>query len=284
MNEYPAGTGTRPEQDGELRQAARQAAEQTRSAVGEVAGTAKEQTRAVAGEVGHQARRAVGELRARADEQAWRQSRRAAQGIRQWADELAVAGDAVKPDSPVSDVVRQVADGGRRAADYLERNGLAGVVREVQDFARRRPGAFLAGALAAGFLAGRIAKAASESGTAGASGDGADTWRAAGPGAGRPWSDGGGRIAEGTWGAEDTTAPTAPIRQAPPVTPPAVAPGSAAPAAPPSPPPSGLSSQSHVTPAGPSGHGTGSGPGFGEERFPGTPVTPPPTDRGGEPR
>ncbi|WP_204287439.1 hypothetical protein [Microbispora amethystogenes] len=56
-------------------------------------------------------------------------------------------------------MVRQVADRGRRTADYLETEGLSGAVRDVQDFARRRPGLFLAGALVAGFLAGRAVKA-----------------------------------------------------------------------------------------------------------------------------
>jgi len=55
-------------------------------------------------------------------------------------------------------VVSRVADGGRQLADYLDRNGPDGVLREVQDFARRRPGAFLATALAAGFVVGRIGK------------------------------------------------------------------------------------------------------------------------------
>jgi hypothetical protein len=54
--------------------------------------------------------------------------------------------------------VSRVADGGRQLADYLDRNGPEGVLQEVQDFARRRPGAFLATALAAGFVVGRLGK------------------------------------------------------------------------------------------------------------------------------
>ena len=61
-------------------------------------------------------------------------------------------------DSPAAAVVSRVADGGRQIADYLDRNGPEGVLREVQDFARRRPGAFLATALAAGFVVGRLGK------------------------------------------------------------------------------------------------------------------------------
>jgi hypothetical protein len=55
-------------------------------------------------------------------------------------------------------VVTQVSQGGRRVADYLAENGPDGVLREVQDFARRRPGTFLAVAAAAGFVVGRLGK------------------------------------------------------------------------------------------------------------------------------
>jgi hypothetical protein len=54
--------------------------------------------------------------------------------------------------------VSRIADSGRQFADYLDRHGPEGVLREVQDFARRRPGAFLATALAAGFVVGRLGK------------------------------------------------------------------------------------------------------------------------------
>ncbi|GAA3076206.1 hypothetical protein [Streptosporangium carneum] len=155
MSEYPTGPDRGAGQSGGLQATAQQG----KAAVGEVAETAKDQAQAVAAEAREQARQAVGQLRERAGEQAREQSRRAAQGIRQWADELNSMSEAAKPDSPVNGVVQQVANRGHQAADYLERHGLAGVVQEVQTFARRRPGVFLAAAAAAGFLAGRIAKA-----------------------------------------------------------------------------------------------------------------------------
>jgi hypothetical protein len=73
-----------------------------------------------------------------------------------------------RQDSPAAAVVSRVADSGRQMADYLDRHGPEGVLREVQDFARRRPGAFLATALAAGFVVGRLGKGvakADDSGT-----------------------------------------------------------------------------------------------------------------------
>lgn len=162
MSEFPTGVGAHSQQnDQEGRPGTGQ---QAKAAAGEVAGTAKDQAQAVAGEARLQTRRAVGQLRERVGEQTEQQSRRAAQGIRQWADELASMSETAKPDSPVSGVVQQVADTGRRAADYLEQHGLSGVTEEVQNFARRRPGVFLAGAVAAGFLVGRMAKATTGAG------------------------------------------------------------------------------------------------------------------------
>ncbi|SNT63821.1 hypothetical protein SAMN05216276_110514 [Streptosporangium subroseum] len=159
MSDYPTGAGERPGQSREFQDSPQSTVQHARSAAGEVADTAKGQTQAVAGEAKQQARQVVDQLRGHVGDQAQHQSQRAAQGIRQWAEDLASMSEGAKPDSPVSGVVQQVADGGRRAADYLDQHGLTGVVQEVQSFARRRPGAFLAGAAAAGFLIGRIAKA-----------------------------------------------------------------------------------------------------------------------------
>lgn len=121
--------------------------------------TAKDQARTVAHEAREQTRQVLHQLRRHTDEQARHQSRRAAGAIRQWTGELEAIGDDAKPDSPMRGVVQQVAEQGHRAADYLETEGLHGAVRDVQDFARRRPGLFLAGALVAGFLVGRAVKA-----------------------------------------------------------------------------------------------------------------------------
>ncbi|MEU4534120.1 hypothetical protein AB0G15_04535 [Streptosporangium sp. NPDC023825] len=169
MSEYSSGAGERPYRSQESQSTVQHA----KSAVGEVADTAKGQTQAVAGEARQQARQVADQLRNRVGDQAQHQSRRAAQGIRQWADDLASMNEVAKPDSPVSGVVQQVADQGRRAADYLDQHGLAGVAQEVQGFARRRPGAFLIGAAAAGFLIGRIAKVTGNTGSPSTPGTGA---------------------------------------------------------------------------------------------------------------
>ena len=127
------------------------------SAASDTAGAAKEQTREVADEVKVQARSLASDAKHRVGTEVKSQNDRLANGLRQFADELdEMVGE--RDDSPARSVVAQVSQGGRRVADYLGEHGPDGVLREVQDFARRRPGTFLLVAAAAGFVAGRLGK------------------------------------------------------------------------------------------------------------------------------
>jgi hypothetical protein len=132
---------------------------QAREAAGEVAGTALEQAKTVAGEARRQAGSAVGDLRGRVTEEVEGQTRRAAETVHQWADDLAEMARNAPDDSPTRTLVSKAADGGHRAAVYLDDHGVAGMTKDLKGFARRRPGAFLAGAALAGFAVGRMAKA-----------------------------------------------------------------------------------------------------------------------------
>jgi hypothetical protein len=142
---------------GRATQVAQQGGQAAAQAAGDVKDTAAEQARRVVGETKSQVRGLASDVRGRVGEQARTQNDRLVGTIRQAADQLdEMRGD--RGDSPAATVVSRVADGGRQFADYLERHGPEGVLREVQDFARRRPGAFLATALAAGFVVGRLGK------------------------------------------------------------------------------------------------------------------------------
>lgn len=132
--------------------------ERIRAAGGEVAGTAGEQARQVTAEAGDQARRVLSQARERLSRESRDQTRRLARGLHQLADELQQMADRSESGSPAQEVVRQAAERGHQAARYLEEQGLDGMVTTVQDFARRRPGVFLAGAALAGFVVGRIAR------------------------------------------------------------------------------------------------------------------------------
>jgi hypothetical protein len=136
-----------------------QTAEHARTAARDVAETAGEQARQVTREAGEQARRVVEDARERLSGEFDSQTGRAASGLRQWADELERMADAGADGSSMRTAVRQLSDGGRQAADYLDEHGVGGVVERVGEFARRRPGTFLIGAAVGGFLAGRLAKA-----------------------------------------------------------------------------------------------------------------------------
>ena len=148
-----------------VNQVAGQTAQAAGQAVSEVKETAAEQAQRVGAEAKIQARNVAGDVRDRLSEQARTQNDRLVGGIRQTADQLdEMRGDRAA--GPAAAVVSRIADGGRQMADYLDRNGPEGVLREVQDFARRRPGAFLATALAAGFVVGRLGKSIAQADSA----------------------------------------------------------------------------------------------------------------------
>ncbi|MGX6601434.1 hypothetical protein ACWKSP_04745 [Micromonosporaceae bacterium Da 78-11] len=148
----PGDDGSSPAQ-----QVAGQAKEAAGQATTDVKDTAKEQAQRVGSEARTQARNVASEVRGKVGEQARTQNDKLVGSIRRTADHLdEMRGE--RADSPAAAVVSRIADGGRQFAEYLDRNGPEGVLREVQDFARRRPGAFLATALAAGFVVGRLGK------------------------------------------------------------------------------------------------------------------------------
>ncbi|MEV6616646.1 hypothetical protein AB0N31_22885 [Streptomyces sp. NPDC051051] len=133
---------------------------QAKQAASQVAGTAAEQVQNVVGEARQQAGTVIDELRHRAMDEAEGQAKRAADTLRQWAGDLSGLAENAQGDSPARSLAAQVADKGHRAADYLDEQGVDGLVSNLQGFARRRPGVFLGGALLAGLAVGRLGRAA----------------------------------------------------------------------------------------------------------------------------
>ncbi|MES9807276.1 MULTISPECIES: hypothetical protein [Streptomyces] len=136
----------------------------------EVGGTAKEEAGNVVGEAAAQAKDLAGELRTQLQGQAETQTQRLAENVRRLSQELRELGDNGKPDSTMADLARRAADGGHQVASHMEKRGPDGLVSDLQSFARRRPGVFLAGAALAGFVVARAGKsigAASSGGTGG---------------------------------------------------------------------------------------------------------------------
>ncbi|MCP9963258.1 hypothetical protein LUX05_21265 [Streptomyces somaliensis] len=159
----------RVRQSGEVaKEQASVTASQAGQAGREVVGSAAEQAKTVVGEARQQAESAVRDLRRRVRDEGQGQTERLVGTVRQWADDLEGMAQSASGDSPARSAVVQAANRGRRAADYLEQRGLDGLMGDLQGFARRRPGAFLGGAVLAGVVAGRLMKA----GKAAHSGDG----------------------------------------------------------------------------------------------------------------
>ncbi|MGW0703502.1 hypothetical protein ACWD0A_30200 [Streptomyces sp. NPDC002867] len=153
----------RAQQTGQAaREQASATAGQAGQAVGQVGGVAAEKARNVAGQAREQAGTAVRDLQGRLREEARGQTERFAGTMRQWADDLAGLAENAPGDSPARSLAAQAADGGHRAADYLDKQGVEGLLGDLQAFARRRPGAFLGGAVLAGLVVGRLAKAGTQ--------------------------------------------------------------------------------------------------------------------------
>jgi hypothetical protein len=132
-----------------------------------VAHSAAEQGKQVVQETGRQAHEVVDQAQAQLMEQASAQQKRAASGLRSLGDQLRSAVDKSEQPGPAVDLVRQASDRISRVADWLEHREPGQVVAELREFARRRPGAFLGGAAAAGMLAGRFTRTMTSGGASG---------------------------------------------------------------------------------------------------------------------
>lgn len=127
-----------------------------------VAGTAASEARDVAGQAKAQVRDLAAEARTQITEQSRTQRDRLSQALDQAAAELRSMVDAGGGDGVATEVVRQAATRAGDLSAFLGRHEPGELVTEVRRFARRRPAAFLFGAVAAGVLAGRTAKGVSQ--------------------------------------------------------------------------------------------------------------------------
>ena len=124
--------------------------------VREVADEVRTQAKAVAGEARQQLDGLITQARDEVSGQAQQRSDQAATQLRTLSQQLVALADG-RPESagPLAGYLYDAEDQVRRVASRLEQGGPQGVIDDVTRFARRRPGLFLAGAMAAGFLVGR---------------------------------------------------------------------------------------------------------------------------------
>lgn len=132
-----------------------------------VAGTAKEEAANVAGTAKEQARTVVNDatqqVRSQVTDQATTQRDRLSETLRTFGDDLdKMASGEGAQSGMAADLVREVSERARSFGSHLQDREPAQLLDEARDFARRRPGTFLLGALAAGVVAGRLFRATAD--------------------------------------------------------------------------------------------------------------------------
>jgi len=119
---------------------------------------AKDQAAQVTAQAGQQIKQLVGQAQSELSEQAQAQQEKLAGGLHSVGDQLkAMAQNSDQP-GMATDLAHQAADKAHEFAGWLDQRDPGSVVCVVRAFARKRPGMFLAVALGAGLVAGRLAR------------------------------------------------------------------------------------------------------------------------------
>jgi hypothetical protein len=167
------GEATRGSATDVAKDQASEVAATAKRAGGQIKDAVTEQAGAITAEAGRQARQLLGQARSELTEQAAQQQQRVAGGLHSLADELDGMVEGSAQDGVATDLARMGADKARDVAQWLDGRDPGSLIDEVRSYARRRPGTYLAIALGAGLLAGRLTRGLTAS-SAGASGTSAD--------------------------------------------------------------------------------------------------------------
>jgi len=138
--------------------ATEQTAQTARAEAGAVAESVKDETKNVAQEAKQQATHALHQVqedvRCRANEEA----SKFAQTLHDTSRQLQSMVDASSEQGFVASLVREGSGATERLATRLDQGGLDAIMADMRSWARRQPGTFVFGALAAGFVVGRLAR------------------------------------------------------------------------------------------------------------------------------
>ena len=114
--------------------------------------------------VAEQAKQGAGrvaeEVKDKAHDQADRQMDRAAERLHSVADQLESMTQETDQEGILVDYALNGARRLHSLADHLEQDGIDGIIRDVENFARRRPGMFIAAGMGVGMVLGRWLKSA----------------------------------------------------------------------------------------------------------------------------
>jgi hypothetical protein len=131
---------------------------ETADATKGVAATAGHEAERVTREAKDQVRQLWGQTRSELTDQAAVQQGRAAAGLRELGDQLGSMASSADQEGMARGLVEDVARRAEDAAAWLEQREPGTLLDEARDFARRRPGTFLALAAGIGLVAGRLSR------------------------------------------------------------------------------------------------------------------------------
>jgi hypothetical protein len=114
----------------------------------------------VASEAKSQVRNLVDQTRSQLRGQASNQQSELASRLNSWASELGSMASRSEDSGPMTDLAQEASRRVGEMSHWLDNHEPADLLDEVKRFARRRPGAFLALAAAAGIVAGRVTRGA----------------------------------------------------------------------------------------------------------------------------
>jgi hypothetical protein len=123
-----------------------------------VADVAREQASGVAVEAGRQGMDLLRQAQGQLEEQAAQGQQRLANQLLSLSDELRSMADASAQGGMAASLASQAASRARHAGQWLDDRKPSQVADEMQSFARRRPAVFLALAVGAGLVAGRLTR------------------------------------------------------------------------------------------------------------------------------
>jgi hypothetical protein len=160
---WPEPPATPPQQDeqgaaGVVRNEAGRLGQSGAAAGQHAADVAREQAAEVAAEAGRQGRDLLRDAQGQLARQAAAAQQRLAAGLRALGDELSSMAGRDDQAGAAGSVARAAASRAHSAGQWLDGREPDQVLEDVQAFARRRPGAFLAAALATGLAAGRLTR------------------------------------------------------------------------------------------------------------------------------
>ena len=128
-----------------------------------VTSTAVDQAAQVRDETVRQARNLASDATDQLSSQASEQTQRISANLRNLGDELRQMADAGSGGT-ATEVAHQASERAHQAAGYLDGREPVDILDDLRSLARRRPGAFLAGAAVLGLVAGRVGRGVKDAG------------------------------------------------------------------------------------------------------------------------